>query len=459
MVYYSVLFISFFLIIFFIRFYRSVFYAVAEHSVSTVNELIADNDDETKIKLVQKSTGKLVFSLAKMFFVIFISFAIGSIPVVLYCLISHTGYHDLVFGSFYSILSISLGATVPFFIPIIKKNSSGYSELSQLLHRMALDNYNIANKLFRRESRKITRKKLEKRPDFVIISGLARAGTTSLMNDLSKIGDFVSLSYANMPFLMAPNIWAKIYKPKNKKLKERSHKDGIMIGLNSNEALEEYFFKVKAHDSYIKDFNLSEYTLSREDYMDYLDYQSIIKLDNSKIYLAKNNNFILRYKSVRKFNDEFLMVILYRDPLTHAASLLEKHLDYQTLQREDPFVLEYMNWLGHHEFGLNQKPFVFGNPEENIDDEKESMDYWLKNWINYYSYVLTIHHPNTILINYEMYCDNPKETIETILKKTGITTDLPEYESFHNTRKPDREFSNELYEQAMKIFRQLPTAR
>lgn len=455
MIFYSVLFISFFLIALFLRSTRFVFYALAENSVALVNDMLSNTDDKVKIRQVQKGTNRLLIALFKMLGVIILAFASGSIPVVIYCLASRTAFSSLVFSSFYSILSISLGATVPFLIPFRKKSETGYSELSRLLHRMALDNYCIAYKLFKKESRKIQRKKLERRQDFVIISGLARAGTTSLMNDLSRIDDFVSLSYANMPFLMCPNIWARFYRPKNRELKERSHKDGIMIGLNSNEALEEYFFKVKADDSYIEDFHLSEYTISQEDYDDYLDYQTIIKLDNRKIYLAKNNNFILRYKSVRKYNDDFLMVLLYRDPLSHAASLKEKHRDYQKLQKEDPFVLEYMNWLGHHEFGKEHKPFVFLNSEESIHDDKESLDYWLKLWIYYYSYVLKIDHPKTILINYDSYCKTPKETIETILQKTGITAELPDYKPFINRRKTNDEFSDDVFDTAQKVYRQL----
>ncbi|MEA3462403.1 MAG: hypothetical protein U9R49_11020 [Bacteroidota bacterium] len=147
-----------------------------------------------------------------------------------------------------------------------------------------------------------------------------------------------------------------------------------MIGLDSNEALEEYFFKVKARDSFVKESHLSEYSISREDYSDYLDYQSIIKLDYNKMYLAKNNNFLLRYKSAREFNDDFLMVIMFRDPLTHAASLLEKHREYKELHKKDPFVLEYMNWLGHHEFGVNQKVFKFLNSEEIVQGDKGFLD-------------------------------------------------------------------------------------
>ncbi|MCK4921007.1 MAG: hypothetical protein KAS71_08175 [Bacteroidales bacterium] len=443
------------MIAFIIRLKRFAFYTLAENSVALVDKLLSDIDEEAKIKLVQKSTRNLVISLIKMLFAVIIAFASGSIPVIIYYLITRADNNNLDSSSFYSILSISLGATVAFFLPLEKKTNYSYSELSQLLHRLALNNYNIAYRLFKQESKKITRKNIKKRNDFVIISGLARAGTTSLMTDLSKISDFVSLNYANMPFLMCPNFWARFYKPKSKKLIERSHKDGMMIGLDSNEALEEFFFKVKANDSFVEDLYLSEYSISQEDYIDYLDYQSIIKLDNSKIYLAKNNNFLLRYKSLRKFNNDFVMVILYRDPLTHAASLLEKHSDYKKLQKEDPFVLEYMNWLGHHEFGLNQKPFVFSNSEENNYDDKEKMDFWLKIWINYYRYVLTISHPNTVLINYNSYCKNPKETIETILKKIEIASDLPDYKSFNNRRKTDDEFSNDVYDIAQELYRQL----
>lgn len=454
-IFYTVLFISFFFVALILRRYRSVFYALAENSVGLVNDLITDQDDETKIKLVQISTRRLLVSLIKMILVILLALSVAIISVAVYSVLAQTEINQLNFSSFYSILSLSLGATLPFLIPLKNRNKSGYSELSQLLHRLALDNYSISNQLFKRETKKIKRKNLKIRQDFVIVSGLARAGTTSLMNDLSRINDFVSLSYANMPFLMSPNIWAKIYKPKTSALKERSHKDGIMIGLNSNEALEEYFFKVKAHNAYIKDSCLTVYKISPEDYSDYLDYQCIVKLNNKKVYLAKNNNFILRYQSVRAYNDEFIMVILYREPLGHAASLLEKHKYYEKLQSEDPFVLEYMNWLGHHEFGKGHKPFQFHDAETNLTDEKESLDYWLNVWINYYRYVLTISHPNTLLINYDTYCKAPKATVETILKKTRIHTELPEYKPFHNQRRTEEKFTQDLYDMAQEIYEQL----
>lgn len=454
-IYYAVILVSFFIIGLFIRLNRTVFQRLAQNSVALVDGLIAETDDEQKIKQVQKKTNNLVLALLKMFLILILAFALGAIPIAIYCIITGINFNSLDFSSYSSILVLSIGATIPFIIPLGKKKKSSYSELSQLLHRMALDNYYLANRLFKRETKKIRKKNLKKRDDFIIVSGLARAGTTSLMNDLSKIDSFVSLNYGNMPFLMCPNIWRKFYKPKTGKLKERSHKDGIMIGYNSNEALEEYFFKVKAHDSYIHDECLSEYEVPQQDYDDYVKYQTIIKLNDHKTYLAKNNNFILRYNSIRKYNENFLMIIMFREPLTHAASLYEKHQEYKKNQEQDPFVLEYMNWLGHHEFGKGQKFFRFNNMEYSNPYNKTTLNYWIQNWIYYYNFVLKINHHNTLLVNYEWYCNQPKSVINAILDKAGITANTPDLSSFNNKRNTNFEYDKALYNEAQNVYQKL----
>lgn len=455
MIYYVVLGFSFLIVAFFIRYFRFDFYHLAEYSVALLDTLIADTDEDAKIKEISKSNKKLMLAFLHLFKAIFFAFAAGSLPIIAYAFITHTSYNQLAFSSFAAIVSISAGATIPFLIPLQKNKTSDYSELSQLLHAIALDNYNIALKLFKRDAKRIEKNKLTLNSKFVIISGLARAGTTSLMNDLSRIDDFVSLNYANMPFVLSPNIWRKFYKPKTEKLKERSHKDGIMIGYDSNEALEEFFFKAKAKDAYITDKQLTEYQITSEDYTDYLRYQSIIKRDNNKFYLAKNNNFILRYKSVREQNPDFIMVILFRDPLKHATSLMDKHKDYKKMQQEDAFVLRYMNWLGHHEFGLNQKPFVFNNSLKIDTENKDHLDYWLAIWINYYSYILTIDHPNTLLINYDTFCQKPRETVTEICKNVAIKSEIPEYTPFINKRESAVNHTDKTLEKAQIIYEKL----
>jgi hypothetical protein len=458
MIYYFVLGIGAFFAFIVLIWKRSVFHNIAEGSIALVNVLLGDSEDEDAlIKLIQSKTNLLLLNLFKMFLVIVAALFIGSIPVLLYLLITTNKLSNLDLTSIYSIIAISVGASLPFVFPFSKKPDDGYSELSKLLHRMILDNYNVAKKLFFIETKAKTKRGLKTRNDFVVISGLARAGTTSLMTDLSSIDSFVSLSYANMPFLTSPNLWSRLYKPKQRKLKERSHKDGIMIGYNSTEALEEYFFKMLANDSYIHEDYIEEYDISKSENENYLKYQRNIKSDNSKIYLAKNNNFLVRYNSIRSYNNEFLLYILYRDPLTHAASLMEKHLDYVKLQSDDDFVLEYMDWLGHHEFGLHQKQFLFNDSKELLEGDRNKLDYWLKIWINYYSHALKIDHENTFFVDYLDYCSNPSQIVSNILDRSGVKADIPQLKPFKNKRKTNFEYSSELLERAEKLYIKLQT--
>jgi hypothetical protein len=174
------------------------------------------------------------------------------------------------------------------------------------------------------------------------------------------------------------------------------------------------------------------------------------------IYLAKNNNFLLRYKSMREHNSQFLLVVLFRHPLLQASSLLEKHQSYSSIQRKDPFVGEYMDWLGHHEFGLNQKAFQFAGQEIPSGD-KNSLDYWLKIWLNYYRYALSIEDAKTVFIQYESFCAHPQENIAAILAQAGLGEPVPSIKSFSNPRQKSVNFLYDemLMQEALAVWQGL----
>ncbi len=434
-----------------IRAGRRVFYQLAISSTSVLNVMLGNQDEEAKLEELQKETGRLIFSLFAFILLTVIAVAVIIGSTYAYALVQDIPFEEIPdWSGWQGVLAISIGATIPFLIPF-KKGASGYSELAKLLHRMVLNNYHLGLKLHQRELKK---SKTPKRKDFVIVSGLARAGTTSFMNKLSEDQAFRSLSYANMPFLLAPNTWAKFYKAKSGETKERSHKDGIQIGMDSNEALEEYFWKVRASDTYIGDRNLKEYRLSADDFEAYLNYQALIRQHESERYLAKNNNFLLRYESLRALNPDFSLILLFRDPLSHAASLLEKHLQYCELQDEDPFVLEYMDWLGHHEFGQHQKSFLFAGGQA-LDEDKRSLDFWLKLWTAYYQRALDFSDPNLLIIAYEDYCANPKEQLNRVLSHLGhaqLQNDIPAYTA---QRKVDLKHDPTILAEAMKVYEEL----
>ena len=124
---------------------------------------------------------------------------------------------------------------------------NNYSWLEQKLHKFALSSQFMREATFDFESNNSS--SFSSTGDHIFITGLARAGTTILLNALYKSNIFASLSYADMPFVLAPNLWSKIsIKRGNTELKERAHGDGIKVSTDSPEAFEEVFWKTFAEE-------------------------------------------------------------------------------------------------------------------------------------------------------------------------------------------------------------------
>ena len=143
---------------------------------------------------------------------------------------------------------------------------------------------------------------------------------------------------------------------------------------------------------------------------------------------------------------------MVREPLAHAASLLEKHQQYCQQQTEDAFVLDYMNWLGHHEFGLNQKVFDFGN--ELPQGDKNSIDYWLQVWINYYTQIEQINDKQLLLVDYQAYCTSPNDVINAIAKNVAADHQY-NAAGFNNNRQTEFECNKVLLSKASDIYANL----
>ena len=78
--------------------------------------------------------------------------------------------------------------------------------------------------------------------DHVFVTGMARSGTTVLLNAIYESNSFASLTYQDMPFILSPNLWSKINKDGFEiKKQERAHGDGISKNTSSPEAFEEVF--------------------------------------------------------------------------------------------------------------------------------------------------------------------------------------------------------------------------
>lgn len=439
---------------------KNPFFIFANATANLLNSMLESNKNESKKqKQLIQSLGNLLPKFGLLLFFLAMTIGVSLIPVVVYLEYNpEKSVQTLDMRSIYFFLSVILGSLVLFVVPWANRNKeSDYSGWSMLLHRMILANYNISGALFRLEKRLYKKRISTADKDFIIVTGLARAGTTALTNLLFESKKFHSLSYDNMPFLLSVNLWRKLYHPRKNKLKERAHGDNIMFGYRTIEALEEYFFKVFLNDAYIKSNMLVEHEVDQTTYKDYISYQKLIGIkDKDSNYLAKNNNLILRYKSLRAHNSDFKIVLIFRNPVTHAYSLLNQHDRFCDMHEADPFTLEYMNWLGHHEFGLNHKLFDLELRDLCDRYEDSSLNYWLAIWISYYSHVLTLlEDDNLYLIDYADLCSKPRELVGVLGSALNLDLSVDQREPYMERDLKDLDLDKNLLQRAEALHQDL----
>ena len=424
------------------------FFTLALHSVALLDVLISEQDDDEKFEAVNAQTSKTVKSL--LLNLTLLSALIALTFYTYYYLPGH--FWADVLPEQQKLFAFGVGTLLPFLYP--KKKQSAYSPMAQLFHRLILNHYHLGKALLKRQIKGIEHPVQADQTTAVLITGLARAGTTALTRALTDRGPFASLDYSNMPVLLAPRLWSKFYKPKKKEDKERAHGDGIKVGLASVEALEEYFFKVTTNDRFISDTGLHLHEISAEENDLYRRYTKSL-CNVGQVYLAKNNNAVLRLKSMLPLNPDMTVFVLVRDPLQHAFSLMKQHQKFEKEQTADPFILEYMNWLGHHEFGLGQLPFnLSGSAPQQTD--RGQLNYWLERWMDYYNYAKTI--SNIQFIAYEDFVARPKEVLERISTATSITLKTEGVELFEKTALNVPAHDAGLAARALEIYREVVPA-
>lgn len=271
---------------------------------------------------------------------------------------------------------------------------SDYSAASKMLHRLALSSPALTEMQFDLETMLLRGDKAaEAQGPHVFVCGLARAGTTILMRSIFDSGAFASLTYRDMPFVMAPNLWARMQgrSQKRSEAKERAHGDGIYVDQDSPEALEEVFWRTHCADDYLREDGLAPHKVDAQTVERFRAYvAAILRRYGAARYLSKNNNNILRIPALRAAFPDAIILVPFREPGAHARSLQEQHLRFLDVHQSDPFVKKYMTWLAHHEFGSDHRPFRFPNAQA-LTGEPEGIDYWVSLWSAVYAYLLDHH--------------------------------------------------------------------
>ena len=270
--------------------------------------------------------------------------------------------------------------------------ASAYGRLDRLLHRIALGSDAVLEMSFDLERARHGKAAAARElgPP-VFVTGLARAGTTILMRLIHAADDFASLRYRDLPFPLAPNGWARISArlKRHVETRERGHGDGLDHDLDSPEAIEEVFWKLHDGKRYCRADGMIPYQADAETLAAFADYRGLVCLRyGARRYLSKNNANVLRVGSLARNVPGARVVHPFRDPLAQARSLHRQHRQACILASEDPFRGAFMRWLGHHEFGAHQRPFLLPAGSGPRGDP-DTLAYWLATWIGVHTHLLS----------------------------------------------------------------------
>ncbi|NHZ85404.1 MAG: sulfotransferase [Planctomycetia bacterium] len=273
----------------------------------------------------------------------------------------------------------------------------------------------------------------------IYITGLARSGTTILLEKLAEHPDLVSYRYKDFPLVHIPVWWEQFLKRASSgKITsvERAHKDRIKITPDSSEAMEEIlwmsFFK-EIHDT--SKNNLLDKNTVNNDFVEFYknNIQKLLFSRNRTRYIAKGNYNISRITFLNTIFPNAKFIVAIRNPVDHIASLMKQHSLFCKLERANKKILSYMQILGHFEFGLDRRPINFNNSDvvseiqecwNNGDDIKG----WALYWSSVYSYFVDLLQEEQLLnkiklVNYDDLCKNPLETLHSIYDKCELNID------------------------------------
>lgn len=300
-------------------------------------------------------------------------------------------------------------------------SSAEYGFLSRLMHRVALGSPAVLRAMMQMEQGKW--KSVAFDPEAVspvFIAGLARSGSTLLLNRLAASGEFSCSTYRHMPFVLAPNLWSGTSGRHRRQSAavERAHGDGMKHSADSEEAFEEVFWRAVEPGT---DAPMLPWlpVANKEMLAQFRRFQiSVIKAEGAPRYLSKNNNNVVRIPTLLKVADTARVVVPFRDPAGFVGSTLAQHQRFLDQAKADPFAQRYMAWLGHFEFGPLFRPFAApGLPPPPADLTPE---YLWRYWIAVYGALLKFDDPRLHFFDYDAFCSDPAGRLAALVPALAL---------------------------------------
>lgn len=274
----------------------------------------------------------------------------------------------------------------------------------------------------------------------IYICGLARSGSTILLELLASHPHVATHRYRDFPLVFTPLWWNWFLDRASRESaapRERAHKDRIQVTRDSPEAMEEPLwmaFFPKCHDSRV--CNVLRADLDSPEFERFYrqHIQKILSLRNGTRYLAKGNYNLTRMGYLQCLFPDARFVVPVREPTGHIASLMKQHCLFNRLEEQDARVLNYMRRAGHFEFGMDRRPINVGDDTCTAEVERlwhgdEEVRGWARYWASLYRHVAdllardTRLREATLVVDYSGLCEAPLQMLRSIYAHCALPFD------------------------------------
>lgn len=293
------------------------------------------------------------------------------------------------------------------------------------MHRVVLGSPAVLRATMAMEQNKWRKSPFDDATAPVFICGLARSGSTLLLNRLNATGDFSTSTYRHMPFVLAPNMWSSTSKSQRLTADdvERAHGDGMTHSFDSEEAFEEVFWRATNDPAKLPLLPWNA-PITVDDMAQFrLFITSVVKAGLAPRYLSKNNNNVTRIPVLLKTAKTAQVVVPFRDPVGFVGSTLVQHKRFLETAKTDAFAAKYMAWLGHYEFGPLFKPA--GAPGVVVPDAV-TPEYLCQYWIKVNTALLETTNARVHFFDYDGFCAEPDARLTALGEVLDVDLSAPD---------------------------------
>lgn len=304
-------------------------------------------------------------------------------------------------------------------------------------------------KLGNMETRAVQDAIADKRVDRpVYVAGLARSGTTILLEHLAAHPAVATHRYVDFPPLLTPywwNRWLARVPNSQEQAQERAHKDGIEVTSQSPEAFEEMLWMAffpdthdPAHSSVLgRDAENPEFARFYDEHV-----RKLLAVRERERYVAKGNYNLVRLGYLHKLYPQAKFILVIRDPVWHIASLMKQQKLFVAGETSEPRALEHMRRVGHYEFGLDRRAINVGDDDETRritklwetdgegdEETANEVEGWARYWAAIYAHVADTLDADPelkaacLVVRYEDLCGQPHDRLQAVFDHAELTLD------------------------------------